>query len=212
MVGVLVFSNKKLQKQVFPMKGRLTFFDPMVIAMRTNDLPRLAAIMRKTHEWGWGLKRLVLLLEDTSRANRMHFNADERQLAILLYRLAGPARLNALSAEKLLPSVYHSPSLARRDCIPVSHSISIEGPKAAFRPLERAAICVHTDEPSVVRKLIAGPNNTLEGVCDCAPHPIPYTCLEDLVEPLTKIQKGERHVGSYARVTFVFCCMQMISS
>ena len=81
---------------------------------------------------GLGLKRLVPLLEDASRANRMHFSADERRLAILLYRLAGPAGLNALSAEKLLPSVYHSCSLARRDCIPVSHSISIEGPKAAF--------------------------------------------------------------------------------
>ena len=56
---------------------------------------------------------------------------------------------------------------------------------------------------SIVRKLIAGPNNTLEGVCDCAPHAIPYTCLEDLVEPLTKIQKGEWHVASYARVTSV---------
>ena len=76
--------------------------------MRTNDLPRLAAIMRKTHEWGWGLKRLVPLLEDASRVNRMHFSADERRLAILLYWLAGAAGLNALSADKLLPSVYHS--------------------------------------------------------------------------------------------------------
>ena len=90
------------------MKERLTLFDRMVTAMRTNDLPRLAAIMRKTHEWGLGLKRLVPLLEDASRANRMHFSADERRLEILLYRLAGPAGLNALSAAKLLPSVYHS--------------------------------------------------------------------------------------------------------
>ena len=80
------------------MKERLTLFDRMVIAMLTNDLPRLAAMMCKTHEWGWGLKRLVPLLEDALRANRMHFSADERHFAILLYRLAGPAGLNALSA------------------------------------------------------------------------------------------------------------------
>ena len=47
------------------------------------------------------------------------------------------------------------------------------------------------------------PNSTLEGVCNCAPHPIPYTCLEDLVHPLTKIQKGEWHVASCARVMSV---------
>ena len=56
--GASFFEIKKLQKQVLPMKERLTLFDRMVTAMRTNDLPRLAAIMRKTHEWGWGLKRL----------------------------------------------------------------------------------------------------------------------------------------------------------
>ena len=30
-----------------------------------------------------------------------------------------------------------------------------------------------------------------------------HTCLEDLVEPLTKIRSGEWHVASYARVTSV---------
>ena len=70
------------------MKRRLTLFDRMVIVVRTSDLPRLPAIVRKTYEWGWGLKRLVPLLEDASRANCMHFGADERNLAISLYRLA----------------------------------------------------------------------------------------------------------------------------
>ena len=51
---LVFFEIKKLQKQVLPMKERLTLFDRMVTAMRTNDLPHLAAIMRKTHEWGWG--------------------------------------------------------------------------------------------------------------------------------------------------------------
>ena len=74
------------------MKERLTLFDRMVTAMRTNDLPRLAAIMRKTHEWGWGLKRLVPLLEHVSRANRMHFSADERRFGNLVISVGRSSR------------------------------------------------------------------------------------------------------------------------
>ena len=107
---------KKLQRIVLPKKERLTLYDRMLTAMRAND--RLAAKMRKTHEWGWGLKRLVPLSEDALRANHMHFGVDERRLAIFLYRLAVPPGLKALSAEKILPSVCHCNRLAHADYVP----------------------------------------------------------------------------------------------
>ena len=108
-----------LQRIVLPMKERLSLYDCMLTAMCTNDLPCLGAIMRKTHEWGWGLKRLVPLLEDTLQANRMHFGVDGRHLPILLYCLHDPAGLKALSAEKILPSIVSSVS---PKCSPAFHA------------------------------------------------------------------------------------------
>ena len=75
-------------------------FDHMLTWMRTYDLPRLEAIMRETHEWGWGLTRVAPLLQDNWRANRMHFNVDARCLAILFYQFGRSSRSKCLECRE----------------------------------------------------------------------------------------------------------------
>ena len=185
-----------------PLYARLSLFDRCFVAIRSNDLPRVAHILKKTMEWGWELKRMAALLEDAVRASRMYYAADERRLAVLLYRVAGPTGTQALHAEKLLPSVRQCTRIARQSTIAITSTCSVEPPQAAFGPLPRASIACLKDEISISKRLVASVN-TLESVCDCAPHPIPFTSLSDLAIPLAKLESGEWHIASYAKVTAI---------
>ena len=78
----------------------------------------------------------------------------------------------------------------------------MEPPHAAFGPLPRASIACLKDEISITKRLVAGVN-TLENVCHCAPHPIPFTSLSDLAIPLAKLESGEWHIANCAKVTAV---------
>ena len=196
------FELQKLRRLVQPLYARLSLFDRCFAAIRSNDLPRLAHILKKTMEWGWGLKRIAPLLEDAVRANRMHCGANEKRLAVLLYRVAGPTGLQALHAEKLLPSVQQCTRIAKQGTIAISGTCSVDPPQAALGPLPRASIACLKDEISITKRLVAGVN-ALENVCDCAPHPIPFTPLSDLAIPLAKLESGEWHIASYAKVTAV---------
>ena len=128
------FELQKLRGLVQPLYSRLSLFDRCFAAIRSNDLPQLAQILKKTVEWGWGLKHIAPLLEDAVHANRIHFGANERRLAVLLYRVAGPTGLQALHAEKLLPSVRQCTRIAKQGTSAISNTCSVEPPSAAFGP------------------------------------------------------------------------------
>ena len=100
------FKAQHMRRLLQLLYARLSLFDRCFAAIRSNILPRLAQILKKTMEWGRGLKRIAPLLEDAVRANRTQCGVNERHLAVLFYRVVCPTGLQALQAEKVLPSVW----------------------------------------------------------------------------------------------------------
>ena len=136
------------------------------------------------------------------RSNHMPRGANARRLAVLLNPVAGPTGLQALHVEKQLPSVRQCTQIAKQGTIAMSSICSVEPPQVAFEPSQHASIACLKDEISITKRLVDGVN-TLENVCDCAPHPIPFTSLSDLEITLAKLESGEWHIASYAKVTAV---------
>ena len=136
------------------------------------------------------------------RASHMYCGADERCLAVLSYRVAGPIGIQALHSEKLLPSLRHCTRIATQGTVAISGTCLAEHGQAAFGSLPRASIACLKDDISIAKRLVAAMSR-LDNVCDCALHPLTFTSLSVLTIPLAKLESEEWHTASYAKVTAV---------
>ena len=118
------FDVRTMQRSFQPLRSQVSYHQRLVEAIRTNNGPRVATVLNAAKKGGYGLKRLVGLVEDAAKANRTRYSADEKDLCVLLYCAGGPGVCHAFSQAYLLPSWSHCRGLAEKDAIPLSSEFS----------------------------------------------------------------------------------------
>ena len=83
---------RNLQRQMAPLWERVSLYERLVDAVASRDVQRIASIIHTARRRGFGLKRMVGLLEDAARANRTRYTERECATAVLLYGLARAER------------------------------------------------------------------------------------------------------------------------
>ena len=91
----------------------------------------MTTIINIAFDRGWGIERIIALLEDAVRANQTRYGTKEIVMAIVLHELGGLSVLQVLlHAEKMLPSPSHAARSAAQRRIPVQGTINVEGDTA----------------------------------------------------------------------------------
>ena len=90
------FDVRTMQRSFQPLRSQVSYHQRLVEAIQTNNVPRVATVLNAAKKRGYGLKRLVDLVEDAATANRTRYSADEKDLCVLLYRAGGPSVCHAL--------------------------------------------------------------------------------------------------------------------
>ena len=193
------FDVRTMQRSFQPLRSQVSYHQRLVEAIRTNNVPRVATVLNAAKKRGYGLKRLVGLVEDAATANRTRYSVDEKNLCVLLYRAGGPSVCHALSQAHLLPSLSHCRGLAKQDTIPLSSEFSFASCFQAWAGKPAIGLTEHRDDIFLNPRLSLGKNDMIEGLCECAP-PKRFEALADLHEVMEKLQSGEWHLAKYARV------------
>ena len=191
---------RNLQRQMAPLRERVSPYEWLVNAVACRDAQRIATIIAAARRRGFGLKCMVGLLEDAARANGMRYTEKECAMAVMLNRVGGPSAVHILHVANLLPSVRHTQRLAARITHRVTHELCVQIADQAWEDLEWAPVTVHFDEISIVQRLVLGPN--VEGLCEHAPR-VYFKTMSDLVPIITHVQNGTWHVAKHARVVAV---------
>ena len=173
-----------------PLRSQVSYHQRLVEAIRTNNVPRVATVLNAAKKRGYGLKRLVGLVEDAATANRTRYSVDEKDLCVLLYRAGGPSVCHALSQAHLLPSLSHCRGLAKKDTIPLSSEFSFASCFQAWSGKPAIGLTEHRDDIFLNPRLSLGKSDMIEGLCECAP-PKRFEALADLHEVMEKLQSGE---------------------
>ena len=141
---------RNLQRQMAPLRERVSLYERLVAAVSSRDVQHIASIIDTARRLGFGLKRMVGLLEDAARANRTRYTERECAMAVLLYRVGGPTTVKILHAANLLPSVRHTQRLAARITQRVTHELCVRIADQAWEELQKAPVTVHFDDISIV--------------------------------------------------------------
>ena len=193
------FDVGTMQRSFQPLRSQMSYHQRLVEAIQTNNVPRVATVLNAAKKRGYGLKRLVGLVEDAATANRTRYSADEKDLCVLLYRAGGPSVCHALSQAHLFPSVSHCRGLAKKDAIPLPSEFSFDSCFQAWAGKPAIGLTEHHDDLFLIPRLSLGKRDMIEGLCGCAP-PKRFEALADLQEVMQKLQSGEWQLAKYACV------------